>query len=139
VIRHWEQRIERTRYEADQAGQQYQACEPENRLVARTLKRCWEETLRAVQHLEAEFDRFRRTQLHALDERDRERIRRLAEEAPALWRASTTTPSDRRQVIRLLVDRVVLTVDPGDDRVTNIAAALRRDAARVCDLLVGLN
>jgi hypothetical protein len=36
---------------------------------------------------------------------------------PALWRASTTTPADRRQVVRLLVDRVVLTVDPHDDRV----------------------
>src|SRR4051812_42870744 len=92
VIRHREQRIERARYEADRAARQYQACEPENRLVARTLERRWEEALQAVQHLEAEFDRFRRTQPRALDESDRERIRRLAEEAPALWRTATTTP-----------------------------------------------
>jgi DNA invertase Pin-like site-specific DNA recombinase len=118
VIRHWEQRIERARYEADRAGRQYQACEPENRLVARTLERRWDEALQALQLLEAEFDRFRRTQPRALEESDRERIRRLAEEAPALWRAATTTPADRHQVIRLLVDRVVLTVDPDDDRVT---------------------
>ena len=39
VIRHWEQRIERARYEADRAARQYHACEPENRLVARTLER----------------------------------------------------------------------------------------------------
>ncbi len=117
VIRHWEQRIERARYEADRAARQYQACEPENRLVARTLERRWEEALEAVQQLEAEFDRFTRTQPRLLDETDRERIRRLAGEVPALWRASTTTPADRRQVVRLLVDRVVLTVDPGDDRV----------------------
>jgi hypothetical protein len=117
VIRHWEQRIERARYEADRAARQYQACEPENRLVARTLERRWEEALEAVQQLEAEFDRFTRTQPRLWDETDRERIRRLAGEVPALWRASTTTPADRRQVVRLLVDRVVLTVDPGDDRV----------------------
>jgi hypothetical protein len=85
--------------------------------VARTLERRWDEALQALQLLEAEFDRFTRTQPRALDERDRERIRRLAEEAPALWRASTTTAADRRQVVRLLVDRVVLTVDLGDDRV----------------------
>jgi hypothetical protein len=36
---------------------------------------------------------------------------------PAVWRAPTTTPADRRQVVRLLVDRVVLSVAPGDDRV----------------------
>ena len=117
MIRHWEQRIERARYEVDRAVRQYQACEPENRLVARTLERCWEEALEGVQQLEAEFDRFTRTQPRLLDEIDRERIRRLAGEALALWRASTTTPADRRQVIRWLVDRVVLTADPGEDRV----------------------
>lgn len=117
VIRHWEQRIERSRYEADRAARQFQACEPENRLVARTLERRWEEALQAVQRLEAEFDRHTRTQPRVLGEADRERIRRLAGEVPALWQASSTTPADRRQVVRLLVERVVLTVDPDDDRV----------------------
>ena len=117
MIRHWEQRIERARYEADRAARQYQACEPENRLVARTLERPWEEAFPAVHQLETEFDRFRRMQPRPLDAADRERIRRLAGEVPALWRAATTTPADRRPVVRLLVDRVVLTVDPGDDRV----------------------
>ena len=117
MIRHWEQRIERARYEADRAARQFQACEPENRLVARTLERRWEEMLQAVQQLEAEFDRHTRTQPRLLDEADRERIRRLAGEVPTLWQASSTTPADRRQVVRLLVERVVLTVDPGDDRV----------------------
>jgi hypothetical protein len=116
-LRHWEQRLERARYEADRAARQYQACEPENRLVARTLERRWEEALQAVQRLEADFDRFVRSQPRLLGAAERERIRRLAGEVPALWRAPTTTPADRRQVVRLLVDRVVLTVDPGDDRV----------------------
>src|SRR5206468_358125 len=105
------------RYEADRAARQYQACEPENRLVARTLERRWEEALQATQRLEADFDRFVRSQPRLLGAAERERIRRLAGEVPALWRAPTTTPADRRQVVRLLVDRVVLTVDPGDDRV----------------------
>nr|WP_202974008.1 recombinase family protein [Fimbriiglobus ruber] len=43
LVRHWEQRIERARYEADRAGRQYHACEPENRLVARTLEQRWDE------------------------------------------------------------------------------------------------
>ena len=117
VTRHWEQRIERARYEADRAARQFQACEPENRLVARTLERRWEEALREVQQLVAEFERSTRTQPRLLGEAERERIRRLAGEVPSLWQASTTTPADRRQVVRLLVERVVLTVDPGDDRV----------------------
>ncbi|MFM8275281.1 MAG: recombinase family protein, partial [Gemmata sp.] len=39
------------------------------------------------------------------------------EQVPAVWYAPTTTPADRRQVVRLLIDRVVLTVDPTDDRI----------------------
>src|SRR4051812_10231104 len=117
VTRNWEQRIERAQYEVDRAARQYHACEPENRLVARTLERRWDEALRAAQQLEAESDRFTRAQPRPLGEDDRERIRRLADEVPTLWRAATTTHADRRQVVRLLIDRVVLDVAPGDDRV----------------------
>lgn len=35
----WQLRLERSRYEADRAFRQYDAAEPENRLVARTLER----------------------------------------------------------------------------------------------------
>ena len=43
--RHWQQRLERVRYEVERARRQYNAVEPENRLVARTLERAWEEAL----------------------------------------------------------------------------------------------
>jgi len=38
----WHQRLERVRYDAERACRQYNAVEPENRLVARTLERQWE-------------------------------------------------------------------------------------------------
>src|SRR3954447_5236822 len=41
--RQWRQRLERARYEAERARRQYDAVEPENRLVARTLERQWEQ------------------------------------------------------------------------------------------------
>jgi hypothetical protein len=113
----WEHRLERARFEAQRAARQYHACEPENRLVARTLERQWDEKLREQERLEAEFARFTRTQPRPLDASDRGQIRRLAEEVPALWHAPMTTSEDRRQIARLLVDRIVLTVDPGDDKV----------------------
>jgi DNA invertase Pin-like site-specific DNA recombinase len=117
LTQHWEQRVERARYEADRAARQYHVCEPENRLVARTLERRWDEALQEIQRLEAEFDRFTRTCPRILNDTDREQIRRLAEEVPALWHASTTMAADRRQIARLLLERVVLTVDPDDDQV----------------------
>src|SRR3954451_1846390 len=87
VVRHGEQRIERARYEADRAARQYHACEPENRLVARTLERQWDEALQKVGQLETAFERFTRSCPRLLGESDREQIRRLAQEVPALWHA----------------------------------------------------
>ena len=46
--RQWTLRQERARYDAERARRQYDAVEPENRLVARSLERAWEEKLRAV-------------------------------------------------------------------------------------------
>jgi len=68
--------------------------------------------------LEAEFDRLSRTQPRPLGEADWDKVRRLAEQVPAVWHAPTMTPADRRQIVRLLVDRVVLTVEPSDERMT---------------------
>ena len=45
--RQWRQRLERARYEAERARRQFDAVEPENRLVARTLERQWERMTKA--------------------------------------------------------------------------------------------
>ncbi|NOJ44620.1 hypothetical protein [Bradyrhizobium australiense] len=52
--RRWTLRRERARYEAERARRQYDAVEPENRLVARSLERTWEEKLRAIETVEQE-------------------------------------------------------------------------------------
>ena len=56
--RHWQQRLERAQYQVERAARQYQAVEPEHRLVARTLERQWEEALAAEAALRADHARF---------------------------------------------------------------------------------
>jgi hypothetical protein len=108
--RNWQQRVERARYEAERARRQYDATEPENRLVARELERRWEEALKERRHLEEEYARFARSQPEGLTADEREQVRAWAQALPALWRATTTTPADRQRVVRLLIDEVVVTV-----------------------------
>ena len=108
--RHWEQQLERARYESERAERQYHAVEPENRLVARTLERRWEEALSNQRQLEDEYDRFRREQPHQLSEDELARIAALSRDIPALWDAPATTTAERKEIIRLLVDRVVVHV-----------------------------
>jgi DNA invertase Pin-like site-specific DNA recombinase len=108
--RNWQQQVERARYEAERARRQYDAAEPENRLVVRELERRWEEALKEQRRLEEEYARFRSHQPRAPSACEREQIRALAQDLPGLWHASTTTPADRQRIIRLVVNEVVVTV-----------------------------
>ena len=108
VLRLWQQRRERVAYEVARARRQYDAVEPEHRLVARTLERQWEEKLATQQQLEEAYDRVLREQPRTLTEAERTAIRRLAADIPALWAAPTTTDADRKAIIRQVVARVVV-------------------------------
>ena len=106
--RQWQLRLERARYEAQRAERQYQAVEPEHRLVARSLERQWETALRAVEQLEHEYERWCHQQALTVTEADRQAIRALGEDLPALWSAPSTTPAERKQLLRLVVSEVIL-------------------------------
>jgi hypothetical protein len=108
--RNWQQQSERARYEAERAHRQYDAVEPENRLVGRERERRWEEALREQRRLEEEYARFDRGQPASLSPGERAQIRALAENLPALWHAPATTAADRQRIVRLLVEEVIVTV-----------------------------
>ena len=108
--RNWQQQVERARYQAERARRQYDAVEPENRLVVRELERRWEEALKEQRRLEEEYARFGRNQPEGLSAGEREQIRALARDLPALWHAPATTAADRQRIVRLLVQEVVVTV-----------------------------
>ena len=115
--RHWQQQQERACYQTERARRQYDATEPENRLVARELEQRWEEALKEQRRLEEEYARFCRTQPAALSAAEREQIRSVAQEIPALWQAATTTAADRQRIVRLLVEEVLVTVQGQSERV----------------------
>ena len=117
LMKNWTLRIERARYESARAHRQYHACEPENRLVARALEKCWEEALRQQRQLEEEFDRWKRSVPPRLSAQDQQAIRALAADLPALWQAETTTHQDRQRIARLLLERVTVVVDKKSERV----------------------
>lgn len=111
----WKKQLERTRYEAERAERQYQAVEPENRLVARTLERNWDDKLRAQRALQEEYERQRALQPRHLTSEERQTICSLATNLPALWNAETTSFADRKAVLRLLIDKIVVTVDDASE------------------------
>jgi DNA invertase Pin-like site-specific DNA recombinase len=107
---HWQQRLERACYEVERARRQYNACEPENRLVARSLERTWEEALAEQARLEADYERVRRERLAVPSAAELHAIRNLAQDLPALWQAETSTQEERQTIVRLLLERVLVEV-----------------------------
>jgi hypothetical protein len=91
--------------------------EPENRLVVRELERAWEEKLRTQQQREEAYHRFCATQPRLLTEAERAAIRQLAADIPALWEAPSTAAAERKELIRQVVERVVVAVQGESERV----------------------
>jgi DNA invertase Pin-like site-specific DNA recombinase len=106
VTQLWEHRRERAADETDRAARQDQSVEPENRLVARTLERAWEEKLQAQQTLAEEYHRFLQPPRRRLTREERDTLRQRAAAIPALWNAPMTTVPDRKDIIRQVVERV---------------------------------
>jgi len=106
IERQWTLRLERVRYEAKRAERQYDACEPENRTVARNLETRWNQKLLEVEQLEREYEEQRRRQRLELSDVERQRILALAQDLPRLWREKTTTDRDRKLLLRHLIKEV---------------------------------
>lgn len=104
----WQLRVERARYEAERAQRQFDAVEPENRLVARTLERAWEAKLRALEQTGQQAEAQRRAERLVLTAADRDAILALASDLPVLWQAASTTAAERKRLLRLLVKEVIV-------------------------------
>jgi hypothetical protein len=100
--------VERGRYVVDLARRQHDEVDPANRLVARELERRWEAALEALQGLQREAAERLRDLEHPLRAEDEALLRRHAHDVSRPWRASTTRPQDRKRIVRLLIDSVVV-------------------------------
>jgi excisionase family DNA binding protein len=100
----------RAEYEAERAERQFDACEPENRLVARTLERKLEEALAAVERERGKIAALEQTRPQPLTEAERRALAGLARDLPRVWQATTTTDRDRKQLLRTLIAEIVVTV-----------------------------
>lgn len=109
--RQWQLQLERAHYQAVLAERQYDAVDPDNRLVAQALETRWNDALVKLQRLEQECAAVQRSELSPLTEVEQQAVCQLAYDLPALWEAPTTTMADRKRLLRLVVKEVMLTVD----------------------------
>jgi DNA-binding transcriptional MerR regulator len=105
-------RIKRARYDVDLAERRYEAVDPSNRLIAATLETRWNDAAQHLHDLEAELAAFERKTMRAITAEQKQQILRLAKDFPRLWTAATTTPRDRKRILRLLVRDITVVKGP---------------------------
>jgi DNA invertase Pin-like site-specific DNA recombinase len=102
--------LERATFEAGRAQRQFDACEPENRLVARTLESKLERALAGLEREQRALAALEHARPAPLTDVERRGLARLARELPKLWAAKSTTDRDRKELVRTLVSEIVVTV-----------------------------
>ena len=106
--------VERARYDADRAERAFCACEPENRLVARSLEARWEARLAAL----AEAEQALQAASESLPPLPgRADLEKLAADLPALWHAPATSSKDRKRLLRTLIADVTMLPEPDQAKV----------------------
>lgn len=106
VLEQFKLDLERAQYDAARIGRQFDEVEPENRLVARTLEKQWNEALKIVEEKKqklSERERFHTLRLTNIEE---SQIKRLSQDLPALWFAPSTMDRDRKQLLRAALEEV---------------------------------
>lgn len=115
--KHWQQQLKRAHYDVELAERRYGAVDPQNRQVASTLEQRWEEALGKEREVREDYDRFLSQTPLSLSDEERVRIESLASEIPILWNAAGTTNADRKEMVRCIVERVVVHVRCDSDLV----------------------
>jgi len=107
LARYWRHQVEKAEYEAQRAERQYEFIEPENRLVARTLEKRWNERLVDLQNVRAKAEEAGGNR-RALTEQELSRITELVGDLRHVWEAESTDNRDRKRLLRCLIEEVQL-------------------------------
>lgn len=104
----WQQRLQRAEYAALRSERQYQSVDSQNRLVAATLEKRWEEKLLALRQTEHEYQQFQQ-QLTApgIAPQLQLQFRHISDTLPDLW-PQLPNPQ-KKELLRTLISQVVLT------------------------------
>ena len=103
----WKLRIQRAEYEVQLAQKQYDQVDPENRLVASTLERRWNDSLIELEKVKQQIAELSHEQsLIASFERDQ--VLALARDLPRLWHAPETSSKDKKRILQLLIDDITV-------------------------------
>jgi DNA invertase Pin-like site-specific DNA recombinase len=99
--------LEKARYEAARARRQYEAVDPENRLVAGELEKRWNEALARVAEVEQQLGALQSEQVSVSPEQ-RAQLLALGRDLPALWAQPAASPELKKRILRTVLREIVV-------------------------------
>src|SRR5712691_7474920 len=111
ALAQWRLAVERASYEAQRAERRYRAVDPDNRLVARGIEAEWERALRELETAKAELARREQQRPRTLSVDERNRLLVLGTDLFKIWQAPTTAPRDKKELLRTLLEEVIIALD----------------------------
>ena len=111
VRRQLELALQQARFEADRARRQYDAIEPENRLVAAELERRWNERLLEVQRLEDRLAALQVPSRPPWDDAERAQLLALGCDVGRAWHHPNATATTRKRILRTVLNEIVVRVE----------------------------
>lgn len=108
--------LEAARYAADRAFRQYDAADPENRLVTSELEMRWNNALARVGEIEARITKHR-TVTPQPSPMSVSQMTALAENLRTVWTAPTTDARLKKRIVRTLINEVVADLDDGTSEI----------------------
>lgn len=103
--------LQQARYEASHARRQYDAVDPDNRLVAGELERRWNEKLSAVRLLEDQGAALEAQSLPTLSTEERDQLIRLGTDLESAWSHPAATTASRKRIVRTVLQEIVVRIE----------------------------
>jgi DNA invertase Pin-like site-specific DNA recombinase len=102
--------LQRLQYHVDLAERQFNQVDPANRLVAAELERRWENALRELRTAQETYDHARShdTAAAALSAELKSAFEAIGQQLPDLWHQGLMAQSQKKALLRCLIDKVVI-------------------------------
>jgi len=107
----WKLRLQRAEYDAQLAQKQYDQVDPDNRLVASTLERRWNDALVELEQVKQQIAELTAGQ-QVITPEQRDEVLALARDLPKLWHASETSSKDKKRILQLLLSDIAVEKRP---------------------------
>jgi DNA invertase Pin-like site-specific DNA recombinase len=104
---HWQEQLKRMQYEVHLAQRQYDAVDPDNRLVAAELERRWEASLKQLRQTQEAYDHFQQIPLpDKIPASLREMFQNVSNRLPELW--PRLSNRQKKELLRSLIRQVII-------------------------------